>query len=68
MPAMLERCGHLLAENGITETTLLVPGVNQSALSLLLLHGFRQTSLDLFMASRPAGDWSHYLLFHSALP
>lgn len=68
LPAMLERCGQLLAESGATDTTLLVPGVNQTVLSLLLLHGFRQTSLGLFLASRPAGDWSHYLLFQSALP
>jgi GNAT superfamily N-acetyltransferase len=68
LPAMLERCGQLLAESGISETSLLVPGVNQTVLSLLLLHGFRQTSLGLFLATRPAGDWSHYLLFHSALP
>jgi hypothetical protein len=68
LPAMLERCGQLLAETGATETSLLVPGVNQTVLSLLLLHGFRQTSLGLFLASRPAGDWSHYLLFNSALP
>ncbi len=64
----VERCGQLLTEAGVTETSLLVPGVNQTVLSLLLLHGFRQTSLGLFLATRPAGDWSHYLLFHSALP
>lgn len=68
LPAMLERCGQILAEIGATETSVLVPGVNQTVLSLLLLHGFRQTSLGLFLASRPAGDWSHYLLFNSALP
>lgn len=68
LPAMLERCGHVLSEAGVSETSLLVPGVNQTVLSLLLLHGFRQTSLGLFLATRPAGDWSHYLLFHSALP
>jgi len=68
LPAMLERCGQLLAESGATETSVLVPGVNQTVLSLLLLHGFRQTSLGLFVSSRPAGDWSHYLLFHAALP
>lgn len=68
LPAMLERCGHLLLAQGVTETSLLVPGINQTALSLLLLHGFRQTSLGLYLATRPAGDWSHYLLFHSALP
>jgi GNAT superfamily N-acetyltransferase len=68
LPAMLERCGALLVEQGVTETTLLVPGINQTVLSLLLLHGFRQTSLGLYLATRPAGDWSHYLLFHTALP
>jgi GNAT superfamily N-acetyltransferase len=68
LPAMLERCGKMLAEEGISETSLLVPGVNQTVLSLLLLHGFRQTSLGLYLATRPAGDWSHYLLFHPALP
>jgi GNAT superfamily N-acetyltransferase len=68
LPAMLERCGHVLAEQGVTETSLLVPGINQTVLSLLLLHGFRQTSLGLYLATRPAGDWSHYVLFHSALP
>lgn len=68
LPAILERCGALLEESGVTETTLLVPGVNQTVLSLLLLHGFRQTSLGLFLATRAAGDWSHYLLFHAALP
>ena len=68
LPAMLERCGQILSESGVTETSLLVPGVNQTVLSQLLLHGFRQTSLGLFVATRPAGDWSHYVLFHSALP
>lgn len=68
LPAMLERCGQLLADQGVTETSLLVPGINQTALSLLLLHGFRQTSFALYLATRPAGDWSHYLLFQTALP
>ncbi|MGH2389416.1 MAG: GNAT family N-acetyltransferase [Chloroflexota bacterium] len=68
LPAILERCGQVLAESGVTETSVLVPGVNQTALSQLLLHGFRQTSLGIYVATRPAGDWSHYLLFHSALP
>jgi hypothetical protein len=58
----------MLMELGATETSLLVPGINQTVLSLLLLHGFRQTSLGLYLATRPAGDWGHYLLFHSALP
>jgi GNAT superfamily N-acetyltransferase len=68
LPAMLERCGGLLIEQGVKETSMLVPGINQTVLSLLLLHGFRQTSLELYLATRPAGDWSHYLLFHTALP
>ncbi len=68
LPAILERCGQILAESGVVETSVLVPGVNQTVLSQMFMHGFRQTSMGLYMASRPAGDWSHYMLFNGALP